>query len=203
LKKISRRDAHRLRADLIFSTCPRHGGSSRRNGGEVIDAPAQNAGGSLHAKERLDARAELARRTLTHFAGNSSTPIHTNAGGCGSHLEALCEGFAMIRLSDAPPSLGQERDGHVTSGRGKIKVSVPGTTRTRNSQLEILATIPICPSVSTGRRSRRSDADFGARIPGLKIVELPEANGLWQRGNLQPDATSRAGKLLQPQTDSH
>lgn len=183
--------------DLIFSDVNRDTVEVlARNGCEVHTPPDQPCCGSLHAHNGEWTLAQtLARRMIDLLPPERFDAIITNAGGCGSHLKhysKLLEGdphyAARAKLWDA-----KVRDIHeflaAAGWRAPSSASTPAPMR---------VTYHESCHLSHGQKVVVQPRQLLASIPGLKLVELPEAN--WCCGSAgiynltQPEM---AGQLLE------
>jgi glycolate oxidase iron-sulfur subunit len=164
-----------------------------QNGCEVFTPPEQNCCGSLHAHNGEWSLAQkLARRNIDQFPPEQFDAIITNAGGCGSHLKH----YAKL-LADDPTYLkraelwdAKVKDIHEWLAHIKI----------RNPKSEIrnqVVTYHESCHLTHGQKVVSQPRELLKSIPGLKLVELPEAN--WCCGSAgiynltQPEM---AGQLL-------
>ena len=180
-----------------------------QNGCEVSTPPAQSCCGSLHAHNgEWTLAQELARRNIDQFPPEQFDAIITNAGGCGSHLKHYAKLLANdpryaqraglwdtkvkdihewlveigVRRPTAPPSLPIE-------GRGKSQPNDAG---------QLVVTYHESCHLSHGQKVVNQPRELLRSIPGLNLVELPEAS--WCCGSAgiynltQPEM---AGQLLE------
>jgi glycolate oxidase iron-sulfur subunit len=182
--------------DLIFSDVNRDTIEVlARNGCEVHCPPAQHCCGSLHAHNGEWALAqELARRNIDQFPPSQYDAIITNAGGCGSHLKH----YAKL-LADDPRYLHQAEqwDAKVKDIHeflGSIQVEAPRSTGAPTQVATYHESCHLCH----GQKITQQPRDLLKKIPGLKLVELPESS--WCCGSAgiynitQPEM---AGQLLE------
>lgn len=183
--------------DLIFSDINRDTAEVlAQNGCEVFTPPRQDCCGSLHAHNGEWALAQqLARRNIDQFPPDQFDAIICNAGGCGSHLKH----YAKL-LADDPRYVERARlwdtklkDIHEWLAQIKVqspKSKVQGKTQT--------VTYHESCHLSHGQKIVQQPRELLRAIPGLKLVELPEAN--WCCGSAgiynltQPEM---AGQLLE------
>lgn len=171
--------------DLIFSDVNRDTVEVlARNGCEVVTPPEQSCCGSLHAHNGEWTLAQkLARRNIDQFPPEQFDAIITNAGGCGSHLKhyakLLAEDSAYAeraRLWDT-----KVRDIHewlVEIGIRKPAIGRDALPRVRADQQvgPTLVTYHESCHLSHGQKVVSQPRELLKIIPGLKLVELPEAN---------------------------
>lgn len=148
-------------------------------GCEVVTPASQSCCGSLHAHNgEWELAQELARRNIDQFPPDQFDAIITNAGGCGSHLKH----FAKLLAEDS-----DYKDRAILWDR-KVKdihewlveIGMPGQTGR-----SILAPANDKPTVVTyheschlchGQKITSQPRELLRRIPGLKLVELPESS---------------------------
>jgi len=171
--------------DLLFSEVNRDTVEVlARNGCEVITPPEQNCCGSLHLHNgEWESAQQLARRNLDQFPPGQFDAIITNAGGCGSHLKH----YARL-LADDPhyaerAKLWDAKVKDIHEWLGAIRIRVPGSTLpagqpgARNMEPGTLTvTYHESCHLSHGQRVVTQPRDLLKTIPGLKLVELPEAS---------------------------
>jgi glycolate oxidase iron-sulfur subunit len=163
-----------------------------RNGCEVHTPPGQHCCGSLHAHNgewKLAQR--LARKNIDQFPPDQFDAVITNAGGCGSHLKhyaKLLDGDAAYEAR-AHEWDRKVKDIHEWLVQIGFVPPASGATQT----VTYHESCHLCHGqqvVSQPRQLLRA-------IPGVKLVELPEAN--WCCGSAgiynltQPEM---AGQLL-------
>ncbi|MBN8246395.1 MAG: (Fe-S)-binding protein [Verrucomicrobia bacterium] len=187
--------------DLTFASVNRDTAEVlARNGCEVVTPPTQHCCGSLHAHNGAWALAQdLARRNLDQFPPDDFDAIITNAGGCGSHLKH----YAHL-LSDDP--VRREAAGRWDR---KVKdihewlVEIGITPPAADSAVpRRTATYHESCHLCHGQKVSRQPRQLLRMIPGLDLVELPEAS--WCCGSAgiynltQPEM---AGQLLERKMD--
>jgi len=164
-----------------------------QNGCEVFTPAEQSCCGSLHAHNgEWTLAQQLARRNIDQFPPEQFDAIITNAGGCGSHLKH----YAKL-LVDDPAYLERAVlwDAKVKDIHEWLE-----QIRIRNPKSEIpnqVVTYHESCHLSHGQKVVSQPRELLKRIPGMKLVELPEAN--WCCGSAgiynltQPEM---AGQLL-------
>jgi len=186
--------------DLIYSDINRDTVEVlARNGCEVITPPAQSCCGSLHAHNGEWTLAQtLARRNIDQFPPGQFDAIITNAGGCGSHLKHYTKLLADDPAYQKRAELWDAKVKDIHEWLVEIQFQVPpNQLETRNSKLETLATYHESCHLCHGQKITSQPRQLLRAIPGLKLVELPEAN--WCCGSAgiynltQPEM---AGQLL-------
>lgn len=161
--------------DLVFSDINRDTADVLlANGYAVFTHPEQPCCGSLHAHNgEHELAAELARRMIDLISPSNVDAIITNAGGCGSHLRQYTSLLAhdpdyaeRARLWDS-----KVRDIHewlLESGFRKPSAWPfdEQTTLTYHDSCHL----------AHGQKVVRQPRELLEGIPGLKLVELPEAS---------------------------
>jgi len=165
-----------------------------QNGCEVITPAAQSCCGSLHAHNgEWTLAQQLARRNIDQFPPEQFDAIITNAGGCGSHLKH----YASLLKSDPAyakrAELWDAKVKDIHEWLVFIKVRSP-KCEGRNQTV----TYHESCHLTHGQKVVAQPRKLLKGIPGLKLVELPEAN--WCCGSAgiynltQPEM---AGQLLE------
>jgi glycolate oxidase iron-sulfur subunit len=189
--------------DLIFSDVNRDTAEVlAHNGCEVVTPPDQHCCGSLHAHNgEWELAQRLARRNIDQFPPESFDAIISNAGGCGSHLKHYARLLAddtryveRARLWDA-----KVKDIHEWLARTGIEAPpvAPGSTAP-----EQVVTYHESCHLCHGHKVSAQPRALLRAIPGLRLVELPEAS--WCCGSAgiynltQPEM---ADQLLQRKVD--
>jgi glycolate oxidase iron-sulfur subunit len=164
------------------------------NGCEVITPAEQSCCGSLHAHNgEWTLAQQLARRNIDQFPPGQFDAIITNAGGCGSHLKH----YAKL-LADDPVYLHRAHEWDckvkdIHEWLVEIGIRKPSTER----QSPFAVTYHESCHLSHGQKVVNQPREILRAIPGLQLVELPEAN--WCCGSAgiynltQPEM---AGQLL-------
>ena len=170
-------------------------------GCEVVTPANQFCCGSLHAHNgEWKLAQELARRNIEQFPPEQFDAIITNAGGCGSHLKH----FAKL-LADDPSYRDRAilwdkkvKDIH----EWLVEIGLPaqtGKSALRPASAEpTLVTYHDSCHLCHGQKITSQPRELLRRIPGIKLVELPESS--WCCGSAgiynltQPEM---AGELLQ------
>jgi glycolate oxidase iron-sulfur subunit len=180
--------------DLIFSDVNRDTVEVlARNGCEVVTPPEQLCCGSLHAHNgEWELAQQLARRNIDQFPPEQFDAIITNAGGCGSHLKHYA------KLLEGEPAYEQRahewdrkvKDIHEWLAQIGIAALPTGP--------EHVVTYHESCHLCHGQKVSAQPRELLRAIPGVKLVELPEAN--WCCGSAgiynltQPEM---AGQLLE------
>ncbi len=159
--------------DLIFSDVNRDTVEVlARNGCEVVTPHAQSCCGSLHAHNgEWTLAQQLARRSIDQFPPEQFDAIITNAGGCGSHLKH----YAKLLAGDAAyESRAHAWDAKVKDihewlahiGIESPKGTAPPQTVTYHESCHLCH----------GQKVTTQPRALLKSIPGVKLVELPEAS---------------------------
>jgi len=159
--------------DLIFSDVNRDTVEVlARNGCEVVTPHAQSCCGSLHAHNgEWTLAQQLARRSIDQFPPEQFDAIITNAGGCGSHLKH----YAKLLAGDAAyESRAHAWDAKVKDihewlahiGIESPKATAPPQTVTYHESCHLCH----------GQKVTTQPRALLKSIPGVKLVELPEAS---------------------------
>lgn len=164
-----------------------------RNGCEVITPAEQNCCGSLHAHNGEWTLAQvLARRNIDQFPPEQFDAIITNAGGCGSHLKHYAHLLADDPAYAARAEQWDAKIKDIHEWLAHIKLRAP-----RSSQPQQVVTYHESCHLTHGQKVVSQPRELLRAIPGLKLIELPEAN--WCCGSAgiynltQPEM---AGQLL-------
>ena len=187
-----------------------------RNGCEVVTPPSQSCCGSLHAHNgEWDLAQQLARRNLDQFPPEQFDAIITNAGGCGSHLKHYAKLLADDPVDHKRAELWDAKVKDIHEWLVEINIQVPNSkfqTTAQGSSAPLgtwnleLGTFSVTYHESChlchGQKISAQPRHLLRAIPGLKLVELPEAN--WCCGSAgiynltQPEM---ANQLLQRKLD--
>jgi glycolate oxidase iron-sulfur subunit len=141
------------------------------NGYEVVVPPEQGCCGALNAHGGDHARAqELARRTIDVFERAEAEAVVVNTSGCGAHMK----GYATL-LADDP--------GYAARAR-RLALSVKDISEhlAREPLRGPLGPVPLTCAyhdpchVVHGQKIRREPRALLAQVPGLTLVDLPEAD---------------------------
>ena len=141
------------------------------NGAEVHVPPAQGCCGALHAHAGARARAqELARRTIDVFEAAPVDAVVVNASGCGAHMKA----YGHL-LKDDPAYAERAR-------AFSLKVQDIAEFLAREPLRGPLTPVPLTCTyhdpchVVHGQKIRSQPRQLLSQIPGVKLVELNEAD---------------------------
>lgn len=142
------------------------------NGCEVITPAAQNCCGSLHAHNgEWTLAQQLARRNIDQFPPEQFDAIITNAGGCGSHLKHYASLLKDDLVFAKRAKLWDAKVKDIHEWLVFIKVRSP-KCEGRNQTV----TYHESCHLTHGQKVVTQPRELLKAIPGLKLVELPEAN---------------------------
>ncbi len=162
------------------------------NGCEVVTPGAQHCCGSLHAHNgELELAREMARRNLDAFDLEAVEAIITNAAGCGSHLKNYDQLLAedpryaarakvwsakmrdihewLVEIGIAPPK--------TTGGSQLSTFNCPrgATDLSQSVESQLSVTYHEACHLCHGQKITRAPRQVLERVPGLRLVEMPEA----------------------------
>ncbi|MBI2529496.1 MAG: 4Fe-4S dicluster domain-containing protein [Candidatus Rokubacteria bacterium] len=141
------------------------------NGAEVVAPRAQSCCGALHAHAGEAALArDLARRTIEAFESSGVAEVIANTSGCGAHMKS----YGML-LADDP--VWRERAARFAAGVRDVSEFLAGQPlRGPLRPVERLVTYHDPCHVIHGQRLRKEPRALLSQIPGLRLVELKEAD---------------------------
>jgi len=162
--------------DLIFSDVNRDTAEVlARNGCEVFTPAEQHCCGSLHAHNgEWELAQRLARNNIDQFPPSQFDAIITNAGGCGSHLKHYAK---LLRGDSAYEARAHEWDAKVKDIHEwlvQIQFRVPAAV-SRDSESDTVVTYHESCHLCHGQKISAQPRAVLKAIPGVKLVELPEA----------------------------
>ncbi len=176
-----------------------------QNGCEVLTPPEQNCCGSIfaHNGELEDARA-LARRNIDQFPPEQFDAIVTNAGGCGSHLKQFSKLLRHDSGYAARAELWDRKVKDIHEWLVEIGIQRPAPDPKPEARIPGPGNVTYHESchLCHGQKISAQPRELLRRIPGIKLVELPESN--WCCGSagvynlVQPEM---ANQLLQRKLD--
>jgi glycolate oxidase iron-sulfur subunit len=155
---------------------PRHrrGAGAQRLRSLHAARPATAAARSTPTTANSELATELARRNIDQFPPEQFDAIITNAGGCGSHLKhyhkLLADDAAYVRKRE----LWDRKLKDVHEWLAQIGLKAPA--RGSLSLPMVVTYHESCHLSVTGRKSFLQPRQLLRAIPGLKLVELFEAN---------------------------
>jgi glycolate oxidase iron-sulfur subunit len=167
------------------------------NGCEVVTPPEQSCCGSLHAHNgEWGLAQELARRNIDQFPPERFDAIITNAGGCGSHLKHFAKLLADDPTYNARTKVWDSKVKDIHEWLAEIGVQSP-RSKVQGGDVCVVTYHESC-HLTHGQKVVNQPREILRSIPGLKLVELPEAS--WCCGSAgiynltQPEM---AGQLLE------
>ncbi len=159
--------------DLVFADINRDTADVLlANGCEVHTPPVQPCCGSLHAHNgEASAAKTLAKRMIDLFPPSQFDAIITNSGGCGNHLRhysaLLADDSVYAPLAKLWDS--KLRDIHEWTMEHGCRAPQEGLG-------DLTVTYHDSCHLTHGQKVTKQPRDLLKLIPGLKLVELPEAN---------------------------
>ena len=162
-----------------------------QNGCEVFTPAEQSCCGSLHAHNGAWTLAQqLARRNIEQFPPQQFDAIITNAGGCGSHLKHYAKLLADDPAYLKRAELWDAKVKDIHEWLAEIGLRTPttsGNSRRESAHSEIgnqqsaignkvVVTYHESCHLTHGQRVVSQPRELLRAIPGLNLVELPEAN---------------------------
>jgi len=180
--------------DLIFSDVNRDTVEVlARNGCEVITPSEQLCCGSLHAHNgEWELAQQLARKNIDQFPPEQFDAIITNAGGCGSHLKHFAKLLAGEPAYEPRAHEWDRKVKDIHEWLAEIGIATPPAGP------EQVVTYHESCHLCHGQKVSTQPRQLLRAIPGVKLVELPEAT--WCCGSAgiynltQPEM---AGQLLE------
>jgi len=143
------------------------------NGCAVYTPPVQNCCGSLHAHNgELDLARSLARRQLDAFDLNQLDAIISNAGGCGSHLKHYGD---LLENDPVYAERAKEWDRKckdIHEWLVEIDFRAPTSSFPDKESITYHDSCHLCH----GQKVFRQPRELLRKIPGLNLVDLPEAS---------------------------
>jgi len=161
-------------------------------GCEVVAPPEQPCCGALlvHAGEEKQAQ-ELARKTIDAFERANVEWIVTNAAGCGSSVKE----YGHLLRDD--PAYADKARRFATKCRDVCEVLAELPPRSKRQPLEVRVAFHDSCHLQHAQGVRSEPRSLLARIPGLELMEIPEAPvccgsaGIYSL--VQPDAARQLG----------
>jgi len=139
---------------------------------EVVTPPEQNCCGSLHAHNgEWTLAQQLARRNIDQFPPGQFDAIITNAGGCGSHLKHYAKLLADDPVYSQRAELWDAKVKDIHEWLTQIKLRIPHSA----PRTSIVTYHESC-HLTHGQKVVSQPREILRAIPGLKLVELPEAS---------------------------
>jgi glycolate oxidase iron-sulfur subunit len=190
--------------DLIFSDVNRDTVEVLvANGCEVVTPPEQSCCGSLHAHNgEWTLAQQLARRNIEQFPPEQFDAIITNAGGCGSHLKHYAklladdEGYRkraelwdakvkdihewLVEIGIRTPADLDSRRPEESLTDSQLQAVAPRTDQrlltSSPTNGESIVTYHESCHLTHGQKVVKQPRELLRAIPGLQLVELPEAS---------------------------
>ena len=142
-----------------------------RNGAEVVAPRTQGCCGALHAHAGEHATAlALARRTIAAFEAAGVEHVIVNTSGCGAHMKA----YGTL-LADDPAWRGRAAR-FAASVRDVSEFLAAQPLQGPLGEIRRTVTYHDPCHVVHGQKVRAEPRALLAQIPGLRVVELPEAD---------------------------
>ena len=159
--------------DLVFADINRDTADVLlANGCEVHTPPVQPCCGSLHAHNgEANAAKTLAKRMIDLFPPSQFDAIITNSGGCGNHLRHYS---ALLADDGVYAPLAKLWDSKLRDIHEWMMEH--GCRAPRTGLGELTVTYHDSCHLTHGQKVTKQPRDLLKLIPGLKLVELPEAN---------------------------
>ena len=155
------------------------------NGCEVVTPGAQPCCGSLHAHNgELELARAMARRNIDAFDLDALDAIISNAAGCGSHLKRYEELLADDPRYAARAKVWSAKVKDIHEWLVEIGITPPKTTGvTQHSTLNTQPPVTYHEAchLCHGQKITRAPRQVLERVPGLRLVEMPEA--MWCCGS--------------------
>lgn len=185
--------------DLVFSDVNRDTAEVLAWAGcEVITPPEQQCCGSLHAHNgEWELAQQLARRNLDQFPPDQFDAIISNAGGCGSHLKHYATLLADDFTYRDRAAAWDRKVKDIHEWLAAIGFQAPAPAVPPAAAAPTVVTYHESCHLCHGQKVSSQPRQLLKSVPGMKLVELPEAN--WCCGSAgiynltQPEM---AGQLL-------
>jgi glycolate oxidase iron-sulfur subunit len=160
--------------DLIFSDVNRDTVEVlARNGCEVVTPQAQACCGSLHAHNgEWTLAQELARQNIDQFPPDRFDAIITNAGGCGSHLKHYAKLMEGDPRYEARAHEWDRKVKDIHEWLIETGVEPPKPANPEPMTVTYHESCHLCH----GQKITAQPRQLLRAIPGVKLVELTEAN---------------------------
>ena len=164
-----------------------------RNGAEVIAPRTQTCCGALHAHSgEHETALALARRTIEVFEAAGVEHVIVNTSGCGAHMKA----YGALLAAD--PAWRGRAARFAASVRDVSEFLAAQPLRGPLREVHRTVTYHDPCHVAHGQKIRAQPRALLAQIPGLRVVELPEAD--WccgSAGTYNLTQPEMAGRLLE------
>lgn len=144
-----------------------------RSGAEVVAVPNQGCCGALHVHNgEAEGARDLARRNVDAFARLPNARIVVNAAGCGSTLK----GYAHLLHDD--PAYAERAAAFAARVRDvteELDETLPAEPPHAAERCEATVTLQEPCHLAHAQRIRAAPRRLLARLPGVKLVEMPES----------------------------
>jgi len=142
-----------------------------RNGYEVVAPPAQGCCGALNAHGGDHARAvDMARRTIEVFEAAGAEAVVVNTSGCGAHMKA----YGALLAGE--PAWAERARRFSASVQDVSEFLARAPLRGPLSAVPMTVTYHDPCHVVHGQKIRTEPRALLAQVPGLRLVDLPEAD---------------------------
>jgi glycolate oxidase iron-sulfur subunit len=142
-----------------------------RNGCDVLAPSGQGCCGALNAHGGDHARAvAMAKRTIETFEAAGADAIVVNTSGCGAHMKA----YDALLADDPAWAERGARFARIVQDLAEFLAREP--LRGPLAPVSMTVTYHDPCHVVHGQKIRRQPRELLAQIPGLKVVDLPEAD---------------------------
>lgn len=142
-----------------------------RNGWDVLAPPAQGCCGALNAHGGDHARAvAMAMRTIETFEAAGAEAVVVNTSGCGAHMKA----FGTLLANEPEWAERAARFARTVQDLGEFLAREP--LRGPLTPVPMTVTYHDPCHVVHGQKIRRQPRELLAQVPGLRLVDLPEAD---------------------------
>lgn len=146
-----------------------------QNGCEVFTPTEQSCCGSLHAHNgEWTLAQQLARRSIDQFPPEQFDAIITNAGGCGSHLKHYASLLADDPVYAKRAKLWDAKVKDIHEWLAQIGIRKPSSVPASGAP-NVVTYHESC-HLTHGQKVVSQPRELLKAIPGLKLIELPEAN---------------------------
>ena len=142
-----------------------------RNGCDVLAPGGQGCCGALNAHGGDHARAvEMAKRTIETFEAVGADAVIVNTSGCGAHMKA----YGALLAHE--PGWGERAARFARTVQDVAEFLAREPLRGPLEPVSLTVTYHDPCHVVHGQKIRRPPRDLLAQVPGLRVVELPEAD---------------------------
>jgi glycolate oxidase iron-sulfur subunit len=142
-----------------------------RNGRDVLAPPEQGCCGALNVHGGDHARAvEMARRTIDVFERAGVEAVVVNTSGCGAHMKA----YGALLADD--PAYAERARRFAACVRDVSEFLAATPLRGPLAAVPMTVTYHDPCHVVHGQKIRSAPRQLLAQLPGLRVVDLPEAD---------------------------